>query len=64
MSDEIEPLIVAVEKALRPRAQNPLVKPLAAVQFLGPHEASTTVSTNTSRGAVEIRPVEPPKQFD
>src|SRR5215469_1081441 len=35
MSDEIEPLLAAVEAALRPRARNPLVKPLSAVQFLG-----------------------------
>jgi hypothetical protein len=64
MSDEIEPLLAPVEAALRPRARNPLVKPLPAVPFLGPHEASTTVSTNTSPRAVEIKPVESPRQFE
>lgn len=64
MSYEIEPLLAPVEAALRPRAHNPLVKPLHAVQFLSPHEASATVSTNTSPRAVEVNPPEPPKQYE
>jgi hypothetical protein len=64
MSDEIEPLLTPVEAALRRHARNPLVKSLHAVQFLGPHEASTTVSTNTAPRAVEINLPEPPKQFE
>jgi hypothetical protein len=64
MSDEIEPLLAQVEAALRPRARNPLVIPVGAVQFSRPHKASATVSTNTSPGAVELKPPEPPKQFE
>ena len=64
MSNEIEPLLAAVEAALRPGARNPLVKPLSAVRFLGPHEASTTVATSTALRAVVITPDEPPKQFE
>ena len=49
MSQQIEPLLKAIEAALQPLKTPGLwLKPLPSTLFLGPHEASTTTSTNTS----------------
>jgi hypothetical protein len=60
MSDEIEPLLDRIVPVLQPHSVNPLLEPVRAVWFLGPHEASTTVSTR----AIESKPIEPPKQSE
>jgi hypothetical protein len=56
MSEKIEPLLTKVVPVLQSQSHNVELPRIEAVEFLGPHAASTAVYTST---AVVVRPVGP-----